>query len=308
LPAPSVSGVLIIDKPCGPTSHDVVARVRKVVKSRQVGHAGTLDPMATGVLVVAIGEATKLVPWLTAASKEYETTIRLGIETDTLDAQGKETSRVPIPAHVRADLRRAIDEAVLGERARTEQSPPAYSAIKIDGQRAHDLARSGKLEADAELPARSIQVLALEVLEIVEGDSAIDLKVRVEASKGYFVRSLARDLARALGTVGHLTALRRTRSGTFDVKNAVTLETIEPSKIVGTTEAASSSLPVTKLDEAGVRAAFHGQRVAPTSMSASIIGAAGPSAWLDTATGELVAVGECDEEGFGRVIRGFPRQ
>ncbi|HVJ94972.1 MAG TPA: tRNA pseudouridine(55) synthase TruB, partial [Labilithrix sp.] len=135
-------GVLVVDKPRGPTSHDVVARVRRALKTRHVGHAGTLDPMATGVLVVAVGEGTKLVPWLTADDKTYEATIRLGIETDTLDAEGRETARVPITG----ELARAVDAwkvgaelleaALAAERSRTAQVPPAFSAIRIGGQRA----------------------------------------------------------------------------------------------------------------------------------------------------------------------------
>jgi tRNA pseudouridine55 synthase len=320
----AISGVLIIDKPQGPTSHDVVARVRKAIKSRHVGHAGTLDPMATGVLVVAIGEATKLVPWLTAAAKEYETTIRLGVETDTLDAQGKEVARVPISE---VELRKKLDEAIALERARTMQSPPAYSAIKIDGVRAHALARSGRLDADAELPARAVEVSALDVLGIDAPPSAasdvdadvdvdvavdvVDVRVRVAVSKGYFVRSLARDLARALQTVGHLTALRRTRSGAFHLGDAIAIEAVSAtsSALITTTDAAMRALPVTKLNEEGVRAASMGQRVLEQHrVTTDGPVPAGPCVWIDAATSRLVAIGECDAEGVGRVLRGFNDQ
>lgn len=335
--ASGISGVLIIDKPRGPTSHTVVAMVRKALRSRHVGHAGTLDPMATGVLVVAVGEATKLVPWLTASAKEYVTTIRLGIETDTLDAEGKEVARAPITD---AELRANVSKAIASERARTMQSPPAYSAIKIDGERAHALARAGRLAADAELPARPVEVSSLELLAIqpLEEHGVIDLSVSVAVSKGYFVRSLARDLARRLHTVGHLTMLQRTRSGAFRLCDAISVDAISPKALLSTTDAATRSLPVTRLNEAGVRAASLGQRVlpqhrvplgggppaegppteglpaeGPPTEGPSTEGpptkgllVEGPSAWIDAATSRLVAIGECDAEGVGRVLRGFP--
>lgn len=306
------SGVLVVDKPRGPTSHDVVARVRRALGTRHVGHAGTLDPMATGALVVAVGEGTKLVPWLTADDKTYEATIRLGIETDTLDAEGEEVGRAPVPDEiVRAMhvfgaspiLERALD----AERRRTAQIPPAFSAIRIDGQRAYELARAGRI--DAELPARPVEVRALEVLGgrapgggRGEAD-VVELMVRVEAAKGYFVRSLARDLARAIGTLGHLTALRRVRSGAFTLAEAVPLERVHRDALLDVATAAARALPVTVLDDAGVRAASYGQRVAPEQMRNP---RPCPSAWLDTSS-RLVAIGACGPDGVGRVLRGFPR-
>lgn len=298
----SVPGVVVVDKPRGPTSHDVVARIRKIVKSRQVGHAGTLDPMATGVLVVAIGEGTKLVPWLTAADKEYIATIKLGVETDTLDAEGRETERVAIGDEVRRALAgeyALLEPALASERARREQVPPAFSAIRVGGERAHDLARAGKLE-DA-LPARPVAVRALEV--IGASPAASELTVRIAAAKGYFVRSLARDLARGLGTRGHLTALRRTRAGRFTIEEAVTLDALTPSSVVDLDAAAKRALPVSVLDAEGVRAVGFGQRVAPPHLAPPH---AEPSAWVDV-EGRLLAVGECDVTGLGRVLRGFPR-
>lgn len=289
-------GVLVIDKPRGPTSHDVVARVRRALKTRHVGHAGTLDPMATGVLVVAVGEATKLVSWLTADDKTYEATIRLGIETDTLDAEGTETRRAPVPPEALGDP--AILAAALeAERARVLQVPPAFSAIRIAGERAHELARAGRLEGD--LPARPVEVRRLEVVESAAPD---ELRVRVEAAKGYFVRSLARDLARALGTVGHLTALRRIRSGRFTLDDAVPLEDVTVDALATVSAAAARALPVSVLDDAGVRAVSFGQKVAPESVRDPH---PCPSAWLD-ASARLVAIGECGPDGAGRVLRGFP--
>lgn len=290
-PSP-VHGVLVVDKPKGPTSHDVVAQVRKALKTRAVGHAGTLDPMATGVLVLAIGDATKLVPWLTADDKAYETTIRLGAATDTLDAEGAVVGTAPVPTLTAETL-----EAVLAiERLRTEQVPPAYSAIRIAGERAHDLARQGKLEGD--LPPRAVAVRALELLGL-EGE---DVRVRADVAKGYFVRSLGRDLAAGLGTLGHLSALRRTRSGGFTLADAVPLAELTADRLMPLATGAARALPVSILDEAGVRAAGFGQRIAPDQIRDPH---RSPSAWLDEA-GRLVAIGECDEAGAGRILRGFP--
>jgi tRNA pseudouridine55 synthase len=280
-----LNGVLVIDKEKGPTSHDVVARVRKRFGTRQVGHAGTLDPMATGVLVVAVGEATKLVPYLTADDKAYEATILLGIETDTLDADGNETSRVRVPDDANERLASALD----AERARTEQVPPAYSAIKIGGRRAHDLARKGQA------PNLAPREVAVRSLDITSFDGH-ELHVRLEVAKGYFVRSLARDIAAALGTVGHLTALRRTRSGAFTLADA-------RDELIALEIAAARALPVSTLTDAGVEMAGHGKKIPPSEISEPH---ARPSAWLDPA-GRLVAVGEVDAEGIGRVLRGFVR-
>jgi tRNA pseudouridine55 synthase len=309
----SPCGVIVVDKPRGPTSHDVVSRARRLLKTRHVGHAGTLDPMATGVLVLAVGEATKLVPWLTASDKRYEATIRLGIETDSLDANGEVRQRVPVPdAVLRAmadagaattTLSPTIEAALRGERARALQVPPAFSAIRIDGERAHALAREGRLE-DADLAPRPVEVRHLLVVRAsITPDP--ELGVDVAVSKGYFVRSLARDLARALGTVGHLTALRRTRAGAFGLEDAVPLEAVARDRLLALDVAASRALPVTRLDPAGVRAVSFGQRVAAEQM---IDPHPGPSAWVDAASAELVAIGECTPDGTGRVIRGFVRR
>lgn len=291
------SGVLVVDKERGPTSHDIVARVRKRLKTREVGHAGTLDPMATGVLVVAVGQATKLVPYLTADDKAYEATILLGVETDTLDAEGKETARVPVPADVVSRLHAALD----AERARILQVPPVYSAIKVDGQRSHELARKGR---PPELAPREVAVRSLEVDAIhVEATASrhlppgvAEIVVSLEVTKGYFVRSLARDLAANLGTVGHLTALRRTRSGRFTLADA-------GDDLIPLDDAAARALPVSTLTATGVVMAGHGKRIPSSEISDPH---SRPSAWLDP-NGHLVAVGALDAEGMGRVLRGFVR-
>lgn len=304
-------GVVIVDKPRGPTSHDVVARARRALRTRHVGHAGTLDPMATGVLVIAVGEATKLVPWLTADDKEYEATVRFGLETDTLDAEGREVARTEVPEDLRDALRALARDpgadpgehlraALDAERRRTSQVPPAYSAIRVDGERAHELARAGRLEA--ELPARPIEVRELEIVGARADGDQLELLLRVAVSKGYFIRSLARDLARGLGTAGHLTALRRTRSGAFAASDAIAVDAISRDALIPISRAAARTLPVTVLDAAGVRAVSYGQRVDPASMRDPH---PCPSAWLDESS-RLVAIGECLSDGSGRVLRGFP--
>jgi len=299
---PGPSGVLVIDKPRGPTSHDVVARIRRALGTREVGHAGTLDPMATGVLVVAVGEATKLVPWLTAHAKAYEATIALGVETDTLDAEGRETRRSPLDAALVQALAESrgpsvaprLRAAVETERARTSQIPPAFSAIQKDGERAYARARRGET---VELDAREVRVHELEVVAC--SDEPPWLTVRVEVDKGYYVRSLARDLATSLGTLGHLTSLRRTRSGCFTLDEALPLDTPDDelaARVEHLARAASRALPVARLTEVGARDAHHGRPVQPADIDAPT---AGPCAWLDP-HGALVAVGE-----LGRVLRGF---
>jgi tRNA pseudouridine55 synthase len=306
-PRRTASGVLVLDKPRGPTSHDAVSRVRRALGTREVGHAGTLDPMATGVLVVAVGEATKLVPWLTAHHKEYEATIALGIETDTLDAEGREVRRAAPDAEVvqalaesrGASVAHRLRAALEAELARTEQVPPAFSAIQQDGERAHERARRGEA---VELAPRPVRVHRVELLAC--SPEPPWLAVRLEVDKGYYVRSLARDLARTLGTAGHLTALRRTRSGCFTLDEALPLDTPDDelaARVEDLSRAASRALPVARLSDVGARDARHGRAVQPADVDAP---APGPCAWLD-AHGDLVAVGEVDPGGTGRVLRGF---
>jgi tRNA pseudouridine55 synthase len=295
----SRSGVLVVDKPRGPTSHDVVARVRKALGTRQVGHAGTLDPMATGVLVIAVDEATKLVPYLTADDKGYEATLALGVATDTLDAEGKETERVAVPDAVLAALdvtNGYIARALEAERARTSQIPPVFSAIRVAGERAHELARRG------ETPDLAPRSVAVKRLEVVGGglEPLPHLRLALDVTKGYFVRSLARDLAAALGTVGHLTALRRVRSGAFPIAGATPLDGDLAAALVPLPDAARRALPASVLTAVGALAASRGQRVAVAEIADPH---PSPSAWFDE-SGRLVAIGEVNEDG-GRVLRGF---
>ncbi|MEO8798931.1 MAG: tRNA pseudouridine(55) synthase TruB, partial [Polyangiaceae bacterium] len=266
---------------------------RRAIKSRAVGHAGTLDPMATGVLVVACGEATKLVPYLTAADKEYETTIALGTTTETLDAEGSTRTEAPVPPGWRGQL----DAALAEERTRTEQIPPIFSAIHVGGERAHELARAGK---EVVLAPRPVVVQGLDILRTTEVPPSVTL--RVEVGKGYYVRSLARDLAERLGTVGHLTMLHRTRSGSFNQGEATALDAPDfAAHALSIEDAAKRSIPFMVLDEAQTRDAGHGKKlVFAPALAASAI------AWLDEA-GALLAIGSIDAEGCGRVLRGFAR-
>jgi tRNA pseudouridine55 synthase len=308
-------GVIVIDKPRGPTSHDVVARLRRALRSREIGHAGTLDPMATGVLVACVGEATKLSPWLTGGDKAYEATIALGVETDSLDAEGAVTKTVDVPRSMLEALERIkggkvhdhIARAVEHEKQRTQQVPPAVSAIKKDGVRSYDLARRGEAVA---LDPRDVRVIDLRVL-----DGGVDggpdgrgawLAIACDVSKGYYVRALARDLAASLGTVGHLTALRRTRSGPFELDEAMPLDTPADelaARVITLERAATRSLPAVRLTDTGARDARFGRAVRPEDM-ATTEPVHGPTAWVDPA-GALVAVGEIGESGAGRVLRGF---
>ena len=211
--AADLAGLLVVDKPEGPTSHDVVGRVRRVLHEKRVGHAGTLDPLASGVVVVLVGIATRLSPYLTSDSKRYRATVRLGFATTTYDWQGDPLAPpAPVPVDVEARLREALD-ARLGPHL---QTPPAYSAKKIDGERAHRLARRGEAVA----PAPALVTLKAWTLVALDGDTAtIDL----HTSAGFYVRSLAHDVGAALGCGGHLAALRRTASGGFLIEDAVAL-------------------------------------------------------------------------------------
>lgn len=206
-----MSGVLIVDKAEGPSSHDVVRVARRVFGTRAVGHAGTLDPMASGVLVLGIGEGTKLLSHLTAADKTYRATVRLGAETDSLDAHGTVTEEQPVPAGLSLELVRATAAQFVGE---TLQRAPAISAIKQGGLPLYKRVRNGE---EVVAPERTVIVHALEI-ERVE---AAEIELRVHCAKGFYVRSLARDLARALGSRGHLTRLRRLASGSFELSGAV---------------------------------------------------------------------------------------
>jgi tRNA pseudouridine55 synthase len=208
-------GILIIDKPSGLTSHDVVNRVRRATKIRQVGHAGTLDPMATGVLVVCLAQATRVSEYLLGHNKTYRATIRLGVETNTYDADGEVVATHDVPVD-RAAVERALTQFI-GE---IQQVPPMYSAIKRDGQKLYELARQG---IEIERAARSVIVHSIDLRDYQAPDAAIN----VQCSAGTYIRSIAHDLGAALGTGGHLIDLRRTAAGPFTIDQAIPLDAFE---------------------------------------------------------------------------------
>ncbi|MEX0683430.1 MAG: tRNA pseudouridine(55) synthase TruB [Dehalococcoidia bacterium] len=210
---PAHHGILLVDKPAGWTSHDVVAKVRGLARQRSIGHTGTLDPMATGLLVLCLGPATRLVEYMAGHDKTYEGDIRLGAATTTDDAEGEVTETAPIPA-LTADLLRALEAEFTGT---IQQVPPAFSAVKIAGQRAYAVARKGGAPA---LQPRPVTIHTLHL----EPGAADTLRIRVTCGAGTYVRSLARDMGRALGSAGHLAALRRTRAGLFDIDDAWPLD------------------------------------------------------------------------------------
>lgn len=220
------SGLVVVDKPAGMTSHDVVAKLRRIMGTRKVGHAGTLDPMATGVLVVGVERGTKFLAHLTLATKSYDATIRLGAATSTDDAEGTITATAPA-ASVQAVEDAQIEAGVAALTGEIMQRPTQVSAIKINGKRAHELVREG---ATFEIPARPVTVSRFDVLEIARveeaGQAWIDVRVSVDCSSGTYIRALARDLGAALGVGGHLTMLRRTAVGPFDISDATSLESL----------------------------------------------------------------------------------
>lgn len=258
-PAPAGDGLLVVDKPPGWTSHDVVSRSRRLCRTRRVGHAGTLDPMATGVLVLGVNRATKLLTFLVGADKSYTATIRLGVSTITDDAEGTETARQDA-GHLDGDRVRAAVADLTGP---LEQVPSAVSAIKVDGRRSYARVRAGE---DVELAARPVTVHRFVVRETRPDPAGhLDVDVEVEVSSGTYVRALARDLGRALGVGGHLTALRRTRVGEFDLSRAHTLEQLEAagaaSHLIPLADAATAAFPTRHLTAAEAVDLGHGKRL-----------------------------------------------
>jgi tRNA pseudouridine55 synthase len=260
------SGLVIVDKPAGLTSHDVVGRCRRIFGTRKVGHAGTLDPMATGVLVVGIGRATRLLTHVVGADKEYTATVRLGVTTTTEDAEGETLDVVDASAVSRA----AVEAAAAALTGTIAQVPSAVSAIKVDGQRAYARVRAGET---VELAARQVTVSRFDVgeLRVAEGPGGtpvVDVDVTVVCSSGTYVRALARDLGEALGVGGHLTALRRARVGGYRIEEARTLEELAaveqdvPLDVLPLADAARATFPVRELTADEARALSYGQSIA----------------------------------------------
>jgi tRNA pseudouridine55 synthase len=241
------SGLVIVDKPAGLTSHDVVARVRRAAGTRKVGHAGTLDPMATGVLVLGVNRATRLLGHLTLTEKSYDATVRLGAATTTDDAEGEVTSTTSAAAVTEDDVRAALRDFE-GE---ILQVPSTVSAIKIGGKRAYQLARSGE---EVELGARPVTIHAIEAGDFRRDGELLDFHLRVVCSSGTYIRAIARDLGARLGVGGHLTALRRTSVGSFTLENADTdLDHVHLMPIADAARAAFPSVDLTEEQAQDVR-------------------------------------------------------
>jgi tRNA pseudouridine55 synthase len=282
------SGLIIVDKPQGLTSHDVVARIRKLAGTRRVGHAGTLDPMATGVLVVGVEKATRLLGHLALTDKEYTGTIRLGQSTDSDDAEGALIAAVPALNVTDAELLAAVG-ALTGD---ILQVPPGVSAIKVGGQRSYRLARAG---AAPELAARAVTVSEFAVDAVRRAGEVLDVDVRVTCSSGTYIRALARDLGAALDVGGHLTALRRTRVGPYRIGQARTLDELaERLELTGLADAAAAAFPRRELTQDEARLVGHGGRLPALGSGAAPVAAFGPD-------GTLIAL-LTEEEGRARSL------
>ena len=246
--------MLVVDKPRGPTSHDIVSKLRRIFGTRRIGHAGTLDPMATGVLVVLFGEATKLSSVLTRESKIYETVVEFGRTTDTLDADGKTTKKIELsPGWLdRAKLSSALEV----ELHRELQVPPQVSAIQVNGRRAYDVARAGET---LDLAPRDVLVHGLELLDV--GETSV--RVRLRVSKGYYVRAFARDLGSSLGVPALLTELRRVASGAFHENEAVAWPPEASAPLISVTAAARRSLFTRALTPEGAERTRQGKLLRP---------------------------------------------
>jgi tRNA pseudouridine55 synthase len=280
-----VSGVLVLDKPVGLTSHDVVQIIRRGTGIRRAGHTGTLDPRASGVLVVLIGPAVRLSEYVSASDKRYQATIRLGSTTDTFDAEGRVTSTMSID-DIHEEYFNEILQQFIGE---MEQMPPPYSAVKVKGRKAYEMAREGE---EIDLQPRIIHVYSLEVLEWAPPEAVID----VYCSSGTYVRSLANDLGRALGVGAHLVGLRRTKSGRFTLRDAVPLRRLQEAFDAGNwykylipAAEALADWPMVELDADEVELVRHGHRI-PIQV--------GQTGWARgiSQQGDLVALLEVDEE------------
>ncbi len=291
--------LLLVDKPGGMTSHDVVARARRVLSVRRVGHAGTLDPMATGLLVLGVGAATRLLGHLSGSDKTYDATVRLGQTTVTDDREGEVVATISAAGVTDEALRAAL----AGQVGPLQQVPSSVSAVKVDGRRSYDRVRAGE---EVELAARSVTVHRLDVHRIDRPTpDLVDVEVTVTCSTGTYVRAIARDVGAALGVGGHLTALRRTSSGPFSADDArpvadaaaALAEAGAGPGVLSLTEAARRVFPVRELSAEEAVALGHGQRV-PATGTAGLHAAVGPG-------DVLVALVE-DSGSVARVAVGFP--
>lgn len=279
-------GLLIVDKPTGMTSHDVVSRVRRLAGTRKVGHGGTLDPMATGVLVLGVGRATRLLTYVVGTGKAYRATIRLGQSTITDDADGPVSQEVPA-GHVTAPEVAQRLEAMTGE---VDQVPSAVSAIKIKGVRSYHRVRAGE---NVSLPARRVRIDRIEVLDFRHAGDVVDVDVEVVCSSGTYIRAIARDLGASLGVGGHLTALRRTAVGKFTLAEAQPLQ--EPLRYVPLAEALRLVMPVRAIGEDDAKVVRHGGPIAE-------VGEPGPYGVIGPDGAALAVMSDRDGKGRPEVV------
>ncbi|GAA4906888.1 tRNA pseudouridine(55) synthase TruB [Tessaracoccus lubricantis] len=277
----ATSGVVIIDKESGVTSHQVVGRLRRLLGTRKIGHAGTLDPMATGVLILGVNRATRLLGHLALHDKRYLATVRLGQSSHSDDADGDLTD----VADASVVTREQLEAALVPLRGDILQRPSAVSAIKVDGKRAHARVRAGE---SVELPARPVTVARLDVLGVRPSGTYLDVDIDVECSSGTYIRAIARDLGEALGVGGHLTALRRTRIGGYSIDDAVPLGDEAPA-LMSMAQAARLSFPVVELTEDEARDVGYG-RPLQRPVPANPTGVIGPD-------GDLLALYQPDGDG-----------
>ncbi|HEY4267699.1 MAG TPA: tRNA pseudouridine(55) synthase TruB [Galbitalea sp.] len=290
------SAILLVDKPGGLTSHDVVSRVRRLAGTRKVGHAGTLDPMATGLLILGIDSSTRLLTYLVGLDKEYFATIKLGFATTTDDREGEQIGEVVDAMGV---TREQLDAAILPLTGRISQVPSSVSAIKVDGKRAYDRVRGGE---EVVLRSREVTVSAFEIIE-QRGD---ELDVRVECSSGTYIRALARDLGAFLGVGGHLSALRRTRVGPFRVDDAGRLDEELMGSALSPVSVATRLFPTVQLSDDEVRDLSHGKHVRPATLDSGLISSPGPIAAISPGgrlTGLISTAG-----GVASVLVNFPTE
>jgi tRNA pseudouridine55 synthase len=289
------SGLVVVDKPGGLTSHGVVSRMRRLAGTRRVGHAGTLDPMATGVLIIGVEKATRLLGHLALTEKEYVATVRLGQTTVTDDAEGDVTASAA-PDTVAAITREALDAGIAALTGPIQQVPSKVSAIKVNGVRSYTRVREGE---DFELPARPVTVSSFTVQDVRPGPGVLDLHVTVVCSSGTYIRALARDLGAGLGVGGHLTALRRTRVGPYDLAGARTLEQLaEDFGVLPIEDAAAAAFPRWDVDASQAELLGHGVRIKVPELAPGPHAVFGPD-------GRLLALVE-PHQGQARIVAGFP--
>jgi tRNA pseudouridine55 synthase len=294
-----VSGLLLVDKPSGPTSHDVVYQARRALGIKKIGHSGTLDPMASGLLVLGVGQATKLLTYLVGADKTYEATIRLGVETTTDDAEGEPSSPAASPAALAALTDEVIHRAMAKFVGEISQVPSAVSAIKVGGKRAYKRVRDGE---EVVLSPRTVRIDRSKISTIRREADSLEIDVVVDCSSGTYIRAIGRDLGRALGVGAHLSALRRTRVGRFGVAQASPTDKISLDRVIGLSQAVEKVMPTLRLAPDQAVELGYG-RIPRLTIPEDASG--GPVACIDE-RGDLIAI-VSDEKGSIRILVGFPK-